>query len=145
MFCKGGAIAPYFKPIQSLVEKTGAKTILDYGCGKAQHSRGMNWPREWGVKATFYDPAVEEFSTRPEGKFDGVICTDVLEHVEDPDWVIQDILNYATKFVFLSVSCRPADKTFKDGSNLHIHVHPPQWWRDRVKTDLLLDMRFDVP
>ena len=145
LFCKGGAVAPYLKDIGDLIRQTKAKTVLDYGCGKAQFSRGMNYADLWGVSLSMYDPAVDMFSMRPEGRFDGVICTDVLEHVENPEWVIQDIFSYATRFVFLSISCKPADKTFADGTNLHINVHPKEWWLDRIKTNLLLDVRFDVP
>jgi hypothetical protein len=35
----------------------------------------------WGVESIrCYDPGYPPFSTLPEGRFDGVICTDVLEH-----------------------------------------------------------------
>ena len=143
-FCKGGAIASHIGAIRELIRKTGAKSVLDYGSGKALLSRSTNW----GVPVTYYDPGIPEFDQKPIGQFDGVICTDVLEHVENPEVVIAEVLGYARKFVFVSVSCQeshPKQPKFSDGSSLHISVHPPQWWRDRIKTDLLLDLRFDVP
>ena len=34
------------------------------------------------MKVDGYDPAVEEWSLRPENKYDIITCLDVLEHIE---------------------------------------------------------------
>jgi hypothetical protein len=87
----------------------------------------------------------------PEGsKFDGVICTDVLEHVENPDEVLDELFGYADRFLFMTISCRPSNENKKllDGRGLHISVFPPHWWRERIalrtRDGLLVETRFDV-
>src|SRR3546814_17805417 len=70
-----------------------------YGSGKAKayapypgepaDSRFKSLP-DWGdVKVTCYDPGYEPFSGPIEPAYDGVICTDVLEHItgDDIPWV----------------------------------------------------------
>lgn len=49
----------------------------------------------WRVDSiTLYDPGYEPYSTLPVGDFDGVICTDVLEHCpeEDIPWIFKRII-----------------------------------------------------
>ena len=63
---------------------------------------------------TLYDPAVQGIDVKPEGQFDGVMCTDVLEHIpeDELDTVIADLAGYAKQWAFIAVCCRPAKKTF---------------------------------
>ena len=81
---------------------------------------------------TCYDPGVEKFSKLPDGMFDGVIAVDVMEHIptEDAEWVLDQIMSYSNKVVFLNIACFEALKTFKNGKNVHISVHSPDWWMD---------------
>ena len=53
-----------------------------------------------------YDPGVEEFSTRPSTNFDGVISTDVLEHIpeEDIDWVLAERFSFAKKSLYMNIA-----------------------------------------
>jgi len=132
--------------IKALVTRTGADTMLDYGCGKGQQYQprpikddaGAVWP---GVidyldigELVCYDPCYEPFSRLPEGKFDAVICTDVLEHCPEPDlpWIIGELFGYANRFVFANVACFPARKRLPNGENAHCTIRPPQWWRELV-------------
>lgn len=133
---RGLSIMPHVDDIAALVRDTGAKTLLDYGCGKgAQYSEAKVHERWGGIMPTRYDPGIGEFSEYPSGEFDGVICTDVLEHVEDPDHVLGELFRLACKFVFLSISCVPSKKgkVLPDGRPLHIQVHPPEWWRPKIE------------
>ena len=128
-FFKGDSLKPHIQEIHDLIKQTGAKSVLDYGCGKARlHRKGRT--SHWGVEVSFYDPAVEAFSKKPDGFFDGVICTDVLEHIpeEELEGVLKDIFQYTVKFVFLSISTKLADKKFPDGTNVHVTVKPEKWW-----------------
>ena len=54
---------------------------------------------------------VPEFETLPDGPFDGIISTDVLEHI--PEEQIPETINMITKradkFVFLAIATSPAN------------------------------------
>ncbi|NKC15438.1 MAG: hypothetical protein GKR94_25565 [Gammaproteobacteria bacterium] len=85
----------------------------------------------WGVSdIAFYDPAFEPYCAVPSGRFDGVICTDVLEHCPEQDvhWIIDDLFRYAASFLFCTISCQLASKKLPTGENAHITVKPPHWW-----------------
>jgi hypothetical protein len=142
----GFSLREHIPEITRLVKEHDAKTLLDYGCGKASCWLKEGAIEKVGVRPTLYDPAVSGLSKKPTGQFDGVICTDVLEHCEEPEKVIAELVGYATKFLFVDVSCqRSGHKKLPDGRPLHITVHPPAWWRERIKADIPVILHFDVP
>ena len=126
----GYDVVKYQKCIKDLVDCYGAKTILDYGCGKGlQYKERLPYgesagialpPEEWktfdeylGITIYRYDPCVEGFETLPPAgtKFDGVICTQVLNSIPDDDllWVAKELESYADKFCFIGLNFqRPA-------------------------------------
>jgi hypothetical protein len=138
------SIKPHIHRIKPLIHETGARTLLDYGCGKGLQYEPQRISVEgvgewdslldyWGIEELHcYDPGYEPFSKLPEGKFDGVICTDVLEHCNEVDlpWIVEEIFSYAKRFVFASIACYPAKTHLPNGENAHCTVRPPQWWRD---------------
>jgi hypothetical protein len=93
----GQSLIPQVDRIREHVLRTGARTLLDYGSGKGQQYlpmtvrqiSGAEWPSiqaYWGVDSmTCYDPSYAPFGQLPEGQFDGVISTDVLEHCPEED------------------------------------------------------------
>jgi hypothetical protein len=104
----------------------------------------------WGAKdIRCYDPGYEPFSELPRGTFDGVICTDVLEHCpeEDIPWILDELFGFARKFVFANVACFPARKTLPSGGNAHCTIRPVKWWKEHVqraalrKPELLFQFR----
>ena len=119
-FCKG------YKP----------KTVLDYGCGK-----GFQWTQRELHKdgkipmPTLYDPAVPGLDKKPNGVYDSVLCTDVMEHIheEECDAVLEEVFNYAKHSVFFTISCNPAKKHFPDGTNYHVNCKPEEWWFATIK------------
>jgi FkbM family methyltransferase len=139
----GASLFAHIARIKRLVDATGAKTILDYGAGKGLQYRPQKIVVDgrhvadgvaeyWDVDEVHcYDPGYAPHSRRPEGRFDGVVCTDVLEHCpeEDLPWILEEIFGYASRFVYLNVACYPARKTLPNGENAHITVRPPDWWR----------------
>lgn len=138
----GISLLPHIAAIRELVRASGATTILDYGSGKGlqygpHHCTvgGEEWDNLmdcWDVDYVHcYDPCHLPFSKLPEKRFGGVVTTDVLEHCpeEDLDWIVAEIFGYAEKFVFASVSCRPAIRHLPNGENAHCTVRPPEWWR----------------
>ena len=85
----------------------------------------------WGIDYVHcYDPSYAKYSTLPLGPFDGVICTDVLEHCPEDDlpWIVTEIFAYAENFVYANVACYPAMKRFPTGENAHCTVRAPEWW-----------------
>ena len=128
--------------IKPLIARTGARRILDYGSGKAALygrpvaengvRRWASIQEYWGIETLHcYDPAYAPFSTLPGGRFDGVVCTDVMEHCpeEDLGWIVAEMFSYAGRFVFANIACYPAVKTLPNGENAHCTVRPAGYWR----------------
>jgi hypothetical protein len=129
--------------IRPLIARTQAKTILDYGSGKGLQYRPAPIKQEgvvrwnsiqeyWGVESIrCYDPAYEPYSELPTGRFDGVVCTDVLEHCpeQDLDWIVDGFFAFAEKFVFANVACYPAAKKLPNGENAHCTIRPAAFWK----------------
>jgi len=142
----GKSLAPHLAKIKSAVRQTGATSLLDYGCGKGllYRSRDIQLPggeriasvRDYLGADTIacYDPAVQEFMIMPEGQFDGVISTDVLEHCPEDDlpWIVDEMFSKARKFVYANVAAFAALKTLPNGENAHCTVRPASWWGELV-------------
>lgn len=144
----GLSLMPHAKRIKRLIERTGACTILDYGSGKGQQygvrplqiegeGTWHNLVDYWEIAAVYcYDPNYEPFSRMPSARYDGVICTDVLEHCpeEDLPWILGEIFGFAGRFVFSNVACYPARKRLPNGENAHCTIRPPEWWRALIES-----------
>lgn len=138
----GQSLPPHAGRIKGYIDKYGAKTLLDYGCGKGvqykptqvnvNDGRVFNSiPEFWGVTVALYDPAYTPYSELPAGKYEAVISTDVLEHCpeDDVDWIVEEIFGYATKFVYANVACYPASKRLPNGENAHTTIKPLEYWQ----------------
>ncbi len=143
----GKVLSQHLVSIRELVANTNAHSVLDYGAGKASlyktlPGRGPDDPLKampaWGedVQVTVFDPAYEPYSRLPDAQFDGVVCTDVLEHISEQDipWVLQEIFSRAQSFVYVSVACYPAKKTLANGENAHVSIKPPAWWEQQFRS-----------
>lgn len=139
---QGFSMMPHIHRIKKLIDLHGAQTILDYGCGKGKQYEATveapggpypNLEAFWGVAVSKYDPAYPPYSRPPFGPFDGVVCTDVLEHLEseeDAGQVVATLFSAAKQFVFASISCKEAVKTLPDGRNAHTLIRDPEWWKN---------------
>lgn len=114
------------------------ETILDYGCGSAslmEYVKSKGFEKDW----TLYDPGVFKYKKEPKGKFDLVITTDVLEHVEEPmlNNTIRKLQSLTGKYLLSEIACYFAGVKFKDGpyvgQDLHINVKAPDMWRVRLQ------------
>ena len=129
--------------IKELIDESGARTLLDYGSGKGYQ---YDLPKvtipgagEWDSLIDYwdvdevrcFDPCYAPFSKFPEGNFDGVISTDVLEHctAEDIPWIVTEMFSLARLFVFVTVACYPAKSTLPNGENAHTTIRPAEWWK----------------
>lgn len=132
---RGLSILSHKVVIGGLIKRTESQTLLDYGCGGgAAYDPPYELHREWNVERPFlYDPAFPSHDQVPAAVFDGVLCSDVLEHVRIPEieTLVEVLFAHSSRFVWASVCCRAAKKTFPDGTNLHVTIKPYAWW-DRV-------------
>lgn len=107
------------------------KTVLDFGAG--QGSLGeyvLNNAVDINVKWTNYDPGIDKWNTLPEGPFDLVVSSDVLEHVE-PDYIdatIDQLCELADKAQFHHIACDPCSSRLPDGRNAHLITEKLDWW-----------------
>jgi len=130
----GYSIKPYVQEIAALILKFQPERLLDYGSGKGYQYLALRVQNHWGGLLPYcYDPGVVQLRIKPEGPFGGIICTDVLEHIEeaDVDGLLDDLFGFAdvNAFVFLSIACRPAKrKRLPDGRDVHVTIKPPKWW-----------------
>lgn len=132
----GRSLLPVAWRVYDAVRAHGARSLLDYGCGQGRQYDRYRLHEWWGVpRPRLYDPAVARYAARPEGSFDGVICSDVLEHVprDELDGVLTDCFGFARGFVFFSICCRPARKSLPNGMNCHVTIEEPAWWQDRLQ------------
>lgn len=131
----GFSVVQYSGHIEQLLKGMGCTTVLDYGCGKGRQYEDGALASKWGVTVSLYDPGYAPLSAMPGGTFDAVVCTDVLEHVDEQDVgrVLVEIFSKADRAVFLGISCRPAVKVLPNGENAHVTVRDPKWWEQAVR------------
>lgn len=131
---RGLNVLQYAKHLHKLVKHFDVRTVLDYGCGAGDQWRSPHdLHKLLGVRradVTLYDPSFRGLDRAPSGRFDLVLCSDVLEHVPEAhvDEFIDALFARARILVWASVCCRPAKKSFPDGTNLHCTVQPKEWW-----------------
>lgn len=114
------------------------KSVLDFGAGQGsvgayvlQNAVDVN------VSWTNYDPGQPGIDTLPEEKFDLIISSDVLEHVEPAhiDETIKWMQEHANKALFHHIACDPCGLILPDGRNAHLITERLDWWLPK----------FDVP
>jgi hypothetical protein len=143
----GRNLLDHVPQVKALAMATGARSVLDYGSGKGLLYRltDLTLPSGkivrsikdyWGVETIrCYDPGVPEFADPPPAPADGVVCTDVLEHIpeEDVDWLLAELFRLASRFVYANIAAYPAGKTLPNGWNAHVTIRPPRWWAERIR------------
>jgi hypothetical protein len=131
----GQSLTPHIKRIKELIDTHQCSTILDYGCGNAlEYVHNKVHEKVWNVSATLYDPNHPVHNELPDEMFDGVVSTDVMEHIPEAcvESVLNKIISRARKFVFLNISVRKAAKVLPNGENAHVTVKPAEWWEERI-------------
>jgi len=109
-----------------LLSEQNCKTVLDFGCGKG---RLVNTLQQSGFDCTGYDPAVPKFLDFPKEDIDAVICTDVMEHLDDSyEDELRLMLSINPKCIYFNIACGRA-KMLPDGKTpRHSLVRSPTWW-----------------
>lgn len=114
----GSLVRVHARWIRDLIRETGARTLLDYGCGKGEQygwvvpETGQPLAEYWGVAVTKYDPAVRDYAAEPKEQHDIVICTHVLGSipVADLPWVVDRLYSLARKGLYIAEKLGPVKK-----------------------------------
>lgn len=139
----------YIDDVRKVIDDFECRTLLDYGCGKGKQWEAIlppeNADENWephagspgmcaadylGVKVTKYDPAYPPFAAEPQGKFDIVVCTQVLGSIPiiDLPWAVDRLYAFANDAVFVGERLGPVKKL------VHAHMRaemPYEWTRDQ--------------
>lgn len=121
--------------VLQLAIEHGATSILDYGCGQGSLARTLRTSPLGPIRVDEYDPAIPGKDTPPDFA-DLVVCTDVLEHVEEErlDKVLAHLRMLARKALWVVVSTKGSNKVLADGRNAHILIRPARWWKTRFRS-----------
>jgi hypothetical protein len=131
----GGAGKSWVPTILPLLNhfEPGPITILDFGCGRGTFKPAIE-PLHPDVVVTEYDPGVAGKDTLPMKPVDLVVCTDVMEHVEEK-YVVDTLrtINWlAIHGVFFNIDTALSKSFLPDGRNTHITIKPAKWWREML-------------
>lgn len=128
----GTASIAFADAVTELIDKTGAKSLLDYGCGRMCNLAKHICPGH-DVEYIAYDPGVPELAKEAEPA-DLVACIDVLEHIEPEllDNVLADLRRCVLGFGFFTIHTGPAVKVLSDGRNAHLIQEPAAWWLPKI-------------
>ena len=119
--------------IKQIVAKHNAKTILDYGAGKATLTPAC---RKAKVSATVtpYEPGVPQYASLPK-PHDIVVSFGVLEHVE-PE-LIEEVLAHTysltKKVAYHEIGTLPSKHIMPDGRPAHLIVEDKHWWQAKLE------------
>lgn len=121
---------PHLPFLLAAIAATGARSLIDYGCGKGAAVTRM---AELGFEVRGYDPFVDEFSVIPDGPFDLLYSFDVLEHIPLAD--MDGVLAMCAKFsdtAILVPHLGLASTTLPNGENAHCTILSPEKWVEIV-------------
>ena len=115
----------FYKTLINVIKPLKAKTILDVGCGEGFSLNKLN-ENNIGEKLEGIDYSKEAISIGKklfpnlllkqgsiydlpykDNTFDLVLCTEVLEHLENPKKGLQEILRMSKKYILVSVPNEP--------------------------------------
>lgn len=130
----GGAGASWIHLIAPLLNRfnDGAE-VLDYGCGRGKLKPALLEVRP-DIIVTEYDPGVRGKDALPTVPVNFVVCTDVLEHIEqDKIGAVLKHLDWLSKDgIFLNIVFTPSRSFLPNGDNTHILQRPRDWWWEKL-------------
>jgi 2-polyprenyl-3-methyl-5-hydroxy-6-metoxy-1,4-benzoquinol methylase len=116
--------------IVALIKSLGyPTTVLDYGCGKGTLGPAMKARMPY-LAWHEYDPGIPGKDTPPTDRFDLVVSTDVLEHIEPEhiEHVLAHIASITGRYFYATIGLELAKHILPDGRNAHILIRPEEWW-----------------
>lgn len=127
--------------IKELIERFDARSMLDYGAGwgrqysETDPQTGQTLTEYWGIEPTKFDPGVPHFSAEPKGKFDLVICVQVLGSIPTADLppIIDGLYAHAGKAIYVVERIgQPHKKLFDDMKAEMPHGQSAEWWLEML-------------
>lgn len=123
----------HFDRIAKEVLRLNPRSILDFGCGRSDLV-GYFW-KDGMRRVEKYDPAIPQFKRMPKGRFDLVLCTDVMEHIPMTDvGRIFDEISAKSRKVIFTISMKPARAKLPDGRNAHVTLLNAGEWMQWIKS-----------
>ncbi|UCG44094.1 MAG: class I SAM-dependent methyltransferase [candidate division WOR-3 bacterium] len=114
----------FYKALRQVVADLGPESLLDAGCGEGETLERLSdlMPRE--VHGLDCNPACVEFAAArlpacrfhtgdvcrmdfPDGRFDTVLCLEVLEHLADPVRAMRELARVSRRHIVVSVPNEP--------------------------------------
>ena len=138
----GQMLRRHIKPIGTLIKQHNVRSIIDYGCGRAESYEKYELKEKWGVSdVQLYDPAVPEYAAMPTTA-DALITVDVLEHIPEGNipWVVSELFRLSRSFVYAAVSSKLASTLLPDGRNAHVTIRDLDWWADHFRRENIEDI-----
>lgn len=130
----GGGGKSWIPTLEKELNIGEASLVLDYGCGRHTFKEEMAALHP-DVEVHEYDPGVPGFDVLPAlpqkgGVYDVVVCTDVMEHVEDQFTMatLVTIRDLTGSCVLFNIVTTPCSSTLPDGRNTHINLKPVSEW-----------------
>lgn len=66
----------------------------------------------------------------PLQRFDGIVCSGVLEYLPDEDvpWVVDLLFRHSNQFLYVTAAHYPQMRVLPDGTHLHHRLRDRSWW-----------------
>jgi 2-polyprenyl-3-methyl-5-hydroxy-6-metoxy-1,4-benzoquinol methylase len=118
--------------LETIIDNHNPSSILDFGCGVGSLIRTLKskYPQK---NVCGYDPGNKNFLNKFENqKFDLVVSTDVLEHIE-PEFLDQtlEFLKEKSNRCYHLIALAPSKVILPDGRNAHLILKSKDWWRNK--------------
>jgi len=122
----------YLDYITPIVKELDPKRILDFGCGRCDLSAHYYKDGERDIQK--YDPAIGPFKRMPKGKFDLVLCVDVMEHIliGDVKRIFNEIQQKSDKVIFV-IHLKKARAILPNKQNAHVTILTDTEWARWVR------------
>ncbi len=114
-----------------LEEHPRIASVLDFGAGQGTLGKYVVEHLDRKIEWTNYDPGIKGIDVPPDGKFDLITSSDVLEHIEpeEIDNVIKWMADHAIDHQYHHIACFPSvKKSLPDGRPYHMIVEDVEWW-----------------
>jgi SAM-dependent methyltransferase len=126
------------------VQKRGARTVLDVGCGMPTKLMELLAPiaectgvdqetvmaearRRW-PRGNFIGVDLEEPDQPPDGTFDLIICADVIEHLANPDLLLRYIRDHCNDDTIVIISTPERDMLRGPDNNASPQIEHVREW-----------------